>query len=341
MTFGRFLLQSYTTTKPNHPAPVPLPAPWVGNDIGAPALTGSSTYDTGVFTILGGGVDIWGTDDQSHFVHQSLTGDGSITARVKTQTNTADWVKSGVMIKSSTTAGSPYALLAMTSAFGTTLQANFNESTVVAGNALPNAWLRLIRNGTTVTGQTSPNGTTWTTVTSTTVSLGSTAEVGIFVCSHNAGSLCTSTFDNVAVSNVVTPPLPPTITSLSPMSGAAGATVTITGTNFVSGATVSFGGTAGTGVTVVSSTQITCTAPSHANGAVSVTVTTSAGTSSAATFTYATAGTVSVTDDGTGLFTIGTSGSTSFTDDGTGLFNIVASGSATLTDDGTGLYAIT
>ena len=46
----------------------------------------------------------------------------------------------------------------------------------------------------------------------------------------------------------------PTITTLNPNSqsnGNAGTTVTITGTGFVSGATVSFGGNAGTSVTVV------------------------------------------------------------------------------------------
>jgi hypothetical protein len=77
---------------------------------------------------------------------------------------------------------------------------------------------------------------------------------------------------------------PPTITSISPNPGPAGP-VTVNGTNFVAGATVTFGGTAATGVSVVSSTQITCTAPAHANGVVTVVVTTSAGTGSAS-FTY-------------------------------------------------------
>ena len=45
----------------------------------------------------------------------------------------------------------------------------------------------------------------------------------------------------------------PTVSSISPTSGptTGGTSVTITGTNFVSGATVAFGGTAATGVTVV------------------------------------------------------------------------------------------
>ncbi|MHB1047383.1 MAG: IPT/TIG domain-containing protein [Thermoanaerobaculia bacterium] len=70
-------------------------------------------------------------------------------------------------------------------------------------------------------------------------------------------------------------PVPPTVTSVSPSTGstAGGTAVTITGTNFQSGATVSFGGTNATGVTVASATSLTATTPAHSAGAVSVTVT--------------------------------------------------------------------
>ena len=74
----------------------------------------------------------------------------------------------------------------------------------------------------------------------------------------------------------------PTVTALNPTgqpTTAAGTPVTITGANFVSGATVSFGGTAATSVAVVNATTITCVTPTHAAGLVEVTVTTAAGTS--------------------------------------------------------------
>ena len=51
--------------------------------------------------------------------------------------------------------------------------------------------------------------------------------------------------------------------------------MTITGTNFASGATVTFGSTAATNVVVVSSTTITATTPAGTAGAVTVTVTVS------------------------------------------------------------------
>lgn len=65
-----------------------------------------------------------------------------------------------------------------------------------------------------------------------------------------------------------------TITGVAPSTGttAGGTGVTITGTNFASGATVTFGGAAATNVVVVNSTTITATTPPYAPGAVAVVV---------------------------------------------------------------------
>lgn len=79
----------------------------------------------------------------------------------------------------------------------------------------------------------------------------------------------------------------PTITSISPNPGPAGP-ITVFGTGFIAGSTVSIGGVAATGVTIVTTHQITCTAPAHAAGAVSATVTNNAGISAGFTFTYQT-----------------------------------------------------
>ncbi len=70
-------------------------------------------------------------------------------------------------------------------------------------------------------------------------------------------------------------PTGPTISSVSPVSGptAGGTTITITGTNFVVGATVAVGGSAATSVTVVSGTTITAVTPAGAAGSANVVVT--------------------------------------------------------------------
>jgi hypothetical protein len=73
--------------------------------------------------------------------------------------------------------------------------------------------------------------------------------------------------------NVVANPV--SVTSVSPVGGtiAGGSAVTINGTGFNAGATVTFGGSAATNVVVVSSIKITARTPAHALGAVNVTVT--------------------------------------------------------------------
>ena len=68
---------------------------------------------------------------------------------------------------------------------------------------------------------------------------------------------------------------PPTVTSIAPNSGSpsGGTAVTITGTNFFAGATVTIGGVAATNVSVVNNTTITATTPANSSGTVNVVVT--------------------------------------------------------------------
>ena len=84
-------------------------------------------------------------------------------------------------------------------------------------------------------------------------------------------------FDNFEVADNTAPE----VISISPTSGhpSGGTSVTVSGTGFSTGATVTLGGTAATNVTVVSSVSITATAPAHAAGTVDVVVTNSNGQS--------------------------------------------------------------
>jgi len=176
-----------------------LPVPWSDSDVGSPTPAGSASYSNGVFTVNGGGADIWGTTDQSNYVSQSLAGDGSIVARVTAQSDTDPWAKSGIMIKQSTTSGSSYALLAVTPGNGIAFQYGYNTGVSGGSYTFPNAWLKLTRSGNTITAYTSPDGTNWTQVGTTTISMTDPVTIGLFVTSHNPNALNTSTFDNVSV----------------------------------------------------------------------------------------------------------------------------------------------
>jgi hypothetical protein len=75
----------------------------------------------------------------------------------------------------------------------------------------------------------------------------------------------------------------PTVTKLAPKKGpsAGGTSVTVTGTGFTGVATVKFGATSATSFKVDSTTSLTAVSPSAPDGAVDVTVITTAGTSPA------------------------------------------------------------
>ena len=118
-----------------------------------------------------------------------------------------------------------------------------------------------------------------TTITATTPG-GSAGAVTVTVTVSGQSGNLTSGFTYVVA---------PTVSSVSPNSGSTvgGTAVTITGTNFAAGATVTFGSAAATGVTVVNGTTITATTPAHAAGAVTVVVTVNGQSGSLATgFTY-------------------------------------------------------
>jgi hypothetical protein len=133
------------------------------------------------------------------------------------------------------------------------------------------------------------------TVNPSSLALASGAATATYTAGSAPGTASVSaTIDNQtlpAALNVVLPP-PPTLTSVSPTSGSQGASVPVTlaGTNFITGATVATNnpGITVSGVTVVSTTQITATLAidaSAAPGAANVTVTTIGGTSNATAFT--------------------------------------------------------
>jgi hypothetical protein len=136
-------------------------------------------------------------------VHQSLDGNGSITARVTSLTGSVlpgqvppdvtppqgpqPWSKAGIIIKASTTPGSAYTAVMATPGHGVRMQWNYTNDTAglpgAVSAALPR-WLRLTRSGDTITGYDSTDGSHWTKVgTATLAGLPSTVQAGMFVAS--------------------------------------------------------------------------------------------------------------------------------------------------------------
>jgi regulation of enolase protein 1 (concanavalin A-like superfamily) len=60
-------------------------------------------------------------------------------------------------------------------------------------------WLKLVRNGSTISGFKSPDGLTWTSVGSADIGAAGQVLVGLAVTSHHDGVTSAVTFDNVSV----------------------------------------------------------------------------------------------------------------------------------------------
>jgi PA14 domain/Glycosyl hydrolase family 10/Fibronectin type III domain len=181
-----------------------LPAPWVRTDVGTPTTPGTASVASGVWTLTNSGVDT-STANNLNFAYVTLTGDGSITARVASVSTNEPYARGGVMMRETLTAGSKYASAAMYATMGSI--ANWRSTTGGAwGNSnsggvttAPPRWVRVVRAGNTFTMQQSANGTTWGTIgVAQTITMASTIYIGLINSANNAAETNTSTFDNVS-----------------------------------------------------------------------------------------------------------------------------------------------
>jgi hypothetical protein len=210
-----------------------LPSGWTTANIGSPAVSGSATYSSSTFRVDGGGTRVGLTSDQFFFVYRQMTGNGTVIARVTSVENTNASAKAGVMIRESLSATSRHAFALVTPGKGVgyhrrTAAGGGTTGTNVASIVAP-VWLRLVRSGSTITASRSTNGTSWTTIASSTISMSSTVYVGLAVASYNASAAATAVFTNVSVPT--SGGTPPTVSLTSPAAGAtysAPATVSLT-----------------------------------------------------------------------------------------------------------------
>jgi hypothetical protein len=190
-----------------------LPPGWTSEDVGSPA-PGSASESGGTWEITANGNDIWGTGDNFHYVYQPLEGDGEIFARVvDTGTGSNAWAKGGVMIRQDNTAGSAYAIVAVTGSSGGGACFQYRDN-ANAGAAWPGQhvsgisapyWIKLVREGDSFTSYLSTDGVDWqpSGADPHSVSMTGTVLIGLCATSHANGELRTFTFDNVVVGKPV------------------------------------------------------------------------------------------------------------------------------------------
>jgi hypothetical protein len=186
-------------------------------DIGAPPLAGSASVSSGVYTVKGCGIDIWNTSDQFNFDSAPLTGDVTITVHVDSQSNTSYWAKSGVMIRSSLAAGSPFIGVyentnnQVEMQWRDTLGGSANYKGYQSGPTGSLKWLKLVKTGAAyaafyATTTTVPTTTDWILIdTHTTPTNVTSYFAGLAVCSQNTAALNTTVFSQLSMQQTVLP----------------------------------------------------------------------------------------------------------------------------------------
>jgi hypothetical protein len=222
-----------------------VPAPLTSVDVGTPT-GGSASYNTSnqTFTVVGSGYDIFGASDAFHYVYEPLTGNGSVTVEVLSDSPNNGQDLAGLNIRDSlsTTAANMWiAARDNGTVFAdsrTTNGGNGNDDNDSQPGSFPE-YLKITRTGDSVVGSYSTNGTNYTVLDTQTIAFsGSTVLVGMAVASSTAPTtLATATFAGFSVSGGAS-------TSLTAPSVSAGLsspyqfTVNYTSPNEVNAATV-------------------------------------------------------------------------------------------------------
>jgi hypothetical protein len=179
---------------------------------GYPASVGSlEEGPVGTFTMTAAGADVGGTSDQFHFAYKTLSGSGTIVARIDSIENTHPAARAGVMIRETLDPGSKHAFVCVMPENGVASRGRAEANTggfntTQAGISAPH-WVRLERDvAGNFTASHSTNGTTWEPVEAslpTNISMAADVYIGLALTSHNASVACEAKFSNVTITGNV------------------------------------------------------------------------------------------------------------------------------------------
>lgn len=181
-----------------------LAAPWVSTDIGSVGLTGSAYSISNLYTVNGAGASLSGsTAEQFRYVYQTMIGDGSIKARINSQSGTNVNGLAGIMIRETTQTGSSF-MAAARQGNGQVIarsRASTGAATTTTTNgptlSLPNDWLQLVRTGNNIAASTSTNGIAWVPFNTNSFMMATNITFGLIVTSGNTNVLDSDMFTNI------------------------------------------------------------------------------------------------------------------------------------------------
>ena len=175
------------------------------NDIGAEIQDGTSLYDSenDVFRLSASGGQIWGTEDDFHYVYREITGDVETTVKVSSLIAGDEFGKAGIMFRESSDVDARHAFLTVSAgkgvAFERRLEAGGGTTRSGKGNVAAPIWLRLIKEGTYISAYYSEDGDNWSFLSEDIIDFSDTIFIGLAVAAHSVDDSVTADFGELDI----------------------------------------------------------------------------------------------------------------------------------------------
>ena len=179
-------------------------------NIGGAQPAGGSSYNNGIWTVTGGGAEVWTHDaDSCHFTYKQVSGDCAIIAKLESMDGTAPDARAGVMIRSDVTATAANRAwlgakpdhklefyqhgwrVLWSGAYREKGNRDFPES--------ESYWMKIERLGNVISLYLSVDGASWFSASAAEYKLPPTMSIGLMVCSKANGTPVTARFSHVSI----------------------------------------------------------------------------------------------------------------------------------------------
>lgn len=171
--------------------------------IGSTEVAGSAEYQGDVLLMESGGQLGTTDEDAFHYVYSPMSGDGEIVARVVSLESEEPWAAVGVMIREKLSANSRFVSMSMTEDYGGSFQQRTSPSEPgvrhTPGIGFVPYWVRLSREGTTITGYTSIDGQRWKVMGEVKMDMVTDVYIGVAAASNRDSLLVQSSLDQIAI----------------------------------------------------------------------------------------------------------------------------------------------
>jgi hypothetical protein len=181
---------------------------------GYPASVGSFAEGAaGTYTMTASGADIWTVDgaeaDEFHYAFKTLTGVGSISARVESISETNAWAKAGVMIRETLDPDSAHAMMVVTPSSGISFQRRPGTGATSVDDTTADItapyWVKIERDiAGYFSAYSSADGSNWQKIgVSELIQMPSNVYIGLALTAHDVSATCEAVFTNVTTTGTV------------------------------------------------------------------------------------------------------------------------------------------